>query len=449
MAGLEEWIERQHRYAAQAVLNSVSRVDLVKPRPGFGHIIRASKGSVVASCVLADWNPEPDYFFHWFRDSALIIDSLRLLHAAGDLGPEALEHVRDFVHFSRSLQKLDGRALVESALGWRARVAEDFVRFLRQDAELALVRGESVVAETRVNPDGTLDISSWTRPQHDGAPLRALALLRWARGASLDASFDAELSALVMSDLAFTLRAWREPAYDMWEEEKGLHYHTLCCSAAALSEGADWLDSRGDRDPAHAYRAESGAIFKALDEFWSSAEGFYRSRILPTGGRSPKDLDIAVIFAAIHALTRGRSHSVHDPRLHATLQKLESLFDERYEINRRRGAGTRPAMGRYDGDVYFSGGAYYFSTLGAAEFCYRAAAGDSAPSAWIERGDGYLATVRAFTPATGEMSEQFDQRTGEQTSARHLGWSYAAFISCIAARREVTRASVGSSGPTV
>ncbi len=27
-------------------------------------------------------------------------------------------------------------------------------------------------------------------------------------------------------------------------------------------------------------------------------------------------------------------------------------------------------MGRYAGDRYFSGGAYYFSTLGAAEFYY-------------------------------------------------------------------------------
>ena len=33
------------------------------------------------------------------------------------------------------------------------------------------------------------------------------------------------------------------------------------------------------------------------------------------------------------------------------------------------------------------------------------------------------------------MSEQFDQRTGAQTSARHLAWSYAAFITCVAARR--------------
>jgi glucoamylase len=106
-------------------------------------------------------------------------------------------------------------------------------------------------------------------------------------------------------------------------------------------------------------------------------------------------------------------------------------------------------MGRYAGDRYFSGGAYYFSTLGAAELCYRAAAafhaGAAGPAAmtrenahfWVTKGDAYLATVRAFTPPSGELSEQFDQHTGSQTSAKHLAWSYAAFISCVTARRVV------------
>ena len=434
MSDLENWIERQYRYSASAMLNSISRTDLEKSRPGFGHRVRARKGSIIASPVLADWNPEPDYFFHWFRDSAVIIDALRLLYEAQDIGAVALEHLQDFVRFGLSLQSLDGRALV-SAPTWRANVADDFVRFLRQDMELSLVHGAAVVAETRVNPDGTLDISSWTRPQHDGAPLRALALLRWARTVSFEEPFKSELSTLILSDLAFTHQFWREPSYDMWEEELGLHYHTLCVSAAALNAGADWLSALGNLQLAESYRAEAQTIARKLDEFWLPVQEFYRSRILPSGTRSPKDLDIAVVFAAIHALAEGPAHSVQDPRVHATLQKLEALFDARYLINRNRRAGTSPAMGRYDGDVYFSGGAYYFSTLGAAELCFRAALNSAHPKEWIQRGNGYLATVRAHTPGTGEMSEQFDQRTGEQTSARHLGWSYAAFISCISARR--------------
>jgi glucoamylase len=94
-------------------------------------------------------------------------------------------------------------------------------------------------------------------------------------------------------------------------------------------------------------------------------------------------------------------------------------------------------MGRYAGDKYYSGGAYYFSTLAAAEFCFRAAIGSSAAVDLIRRGDAFLETVRRFTPPSGDLSEQFDQSTGAQTSARHLAWSYAAFISCIVARRAV------------
>jgi glucoamylase len=100
-------------------------------------------------------------------------------------------------------------------------------------------------------------------------------------------------------------------------------------------------------------------------------------------------------------------------------------------------------MGRYKGDVYYSGGAYYFSTLAAAELCFRAAVRHSVDPheahlvdrQLLERGDAFLETVRAYTPPTGEMSEQFDQKTGAQTSAKHLAWSYAAFISCVVARR--------------
>src|SRR5262245_55494322 len=63
---LDRWIAREYAYAAKAMLASVSAVGLEKQRPGFGQTIRAKRGSIVASPVLASWDPEPDYFFHWF-----------------------------------------------------------------------------------------------------------------------------------------------------------------------------------------------------------------------------------------------------------------------------------------------------------------------------------------------------------------------------------------------
>jgi glucoamylase len=434
--GLEPWLDQQYGRAAAGMLASVSPVGLIKTRPGFGHTIRPVVGSIVASPVLADWNPEPDYFFHWFRDSAVVMDALRRLLESGDVGPAARQHFADFVQFSLSLQNLDGRKII-STLAWRENVAADFIRFLRRDDELETVHGDAIVAETRVNPDGTLDISSWTRPQHDGAPLRALAVLRWIRGVSFDAELGALVSKLVRSDLAFTFANWRVPSFDIWEEENGLHYYTLCISAAALDEGADWLEGAGDTALARSYRTEAEAIRRTLDGYWDADAAHYKSRVLASGARSTKELDIAVILAAIHALGVGTTHTVHDPKMHATLARLETLFDAAYLINRNHPVWRGPAMGRYRGDVYFSGGAYYFSTLGAAEFCFLAAAHSADAAGWIRRGDAFLETVRTYAPANGELSEQFDQNTGAQTSARHLAWSYAAFISCIAARRAV------------
>ena len=438
---LEQWLAREYRHAATEMLRSVSACAVVKERPGFGQTIRPVAGSIVASPVPASWDPDPDYFFHWFRDSAIVIDAVRLLYEAGRLGAEALTHFADFVRFSLSLKALDGRTLVEWP-SWRLKVLPDFVQYLRGD-DLLMISGDAVYADTRVNPDGTLDISRWTRPQHDGPPLRALAVLRWletlrdhAGAVAADTLADAER--LLRIDLALTAVHWREPSLDIWEEELGHHYFTMRVAAAALSEGAQWLQAAGDQSEAAALRAEASLIREALDAFWSPQQAYYRSRNLPAGAKSAKMLDISVILAAVHAGGGDDAHSARDPQMHATLDKLERLFDGLYAINRNRPRGRAPALGRYEGDAYFSGGAYYFSTLGAAEFCYLAAAaqarGSNARATWFSHGDEFLETVRAFTPASGDLSEQFDQRTGAQTSAKHLAWSYAAFISCVTAR---------------
>ena len=112
-------------------------------------------------------------------------------------------------------------------------------------------------------------------------------------------------------------------------------------------------------------------------------------------------------------------------------------------------------MGRYAGDRYYSGGAYYFATLAAAEFMFRLAEHRARRSsqdvgltdqterfeALIARGDSFMATVRAYTPANGDLSEQFDRTNGQQTSSKNLAWSHAALITAVAARRSAHRAA--------
>jgi glucoamylase len=58
----------------------------------------------------------------------------------------------------------------------------------------------------------------------------------------------------------------------------------------------------------------------------------------------------------------------------------------------------------------------------------------------MRRGDAFMATLRALTPADGALSEQVDRETGAPTSARHLTWSYAAFVSTARLRAQAAGA---------
>jgi glucoamylase len=392
---LEDWIASQRRHAAAMMRQSISPAT-VKSRPHFFQTIIPKPGAVVASPVLAAYDPEPDYFFHWYRDSALVMDALFLVQ---DEIADARSLFDDFVHFSAGLAALDGRnvPLLQAQPG--------FTQFLRHD--IAKAHGGAIAGETRVNPDGTLDVSDWPRPQYDGPAQRILTLLRWD-------IVTEEAAALLRADLAFVLRHASQSCFGVWEEENGLHYHALRVSAEALTRGADWLRTKEDDDFAGRCDGQAQALLRNLDKWWNGS--FIQAHILDSR-RPEKELDISVILAANHA------GAAPDERLKATLAKLEQLFGALYPINKGRAA---PALGRYGDDTYYGGGAWYAATLGAAEFCYRAT---DRP-----RGDAYLETVRAFTPQSGDMSEQFDRATGAQTSAQHLAWSYAAFITAIAAR---------------
>src|SRR5271155_2547471 len=112
MEPLDHWIERQYRHSASALMRSVSPVGIVKSRPGFAQTVRPRRGSIVASPVLGAYDPEPDYYFHWFRDAAVVVEAMReLFEDTGDA--QYLAHFDDFVNFSLSLQELDGRRLAE------------------------------------------------------------------------------------------------------------------------------------------------------------------------------------------------------------------------------------------------------------------------------------------------------------------------------------------------
>ena len=466
MTALDDWIEREARVAVSGMLRAISATRIIKERPDFGQRIAPRPGSVLASPVLAAYDPDPDYFFHWFRDSAIVIDALRAAREDGRVDATAVDRLGEFVDFSRTVRGLDGREFIRDGR-FRDKVQPSFLQYVRPNEEIAAVIGAAALAEARINPDGTLDFTRWARPQNDGPALEVLALTRWREAEpGLEATLQATMLELAIGDLDFILSRARAPSFDIWEEERGYHHFTQLVQAEALARGAEWLEEAGKAARAGACRAAADALAPSLEAYWSTADGFYRSRMSVTGGGSPqKALDIAVILGVLHAGRARGAHSVLDPKAQATLTALEDLFEAEYAINRDRPPERGPAMGRYANDAYYGGNPWYLATLAAAEFYFTLASAlrsgaelavtsdnarfrqrlgrESAAAAAFERGDTFMRTVRAYTPPSGDLSEQFDRATGAQTSAKQLAWSYAAFITAAASRRRAAQAIRG------
>lgn len=427
---LEEWAERQAKQCALKLGEAVSATALVREREFFGQTVRAAKGSVLASPTSAN----PDYFFHWLRDSAAVMDAVRLLLLKGENVDAWKERFNEFVTFSLGLGGISGSAFLKEHVGFRDKVFPNFLQYVRSDADIVAVEGERVLGEARYNADGTLDFICWNRPQHDGPAARALLCMRFWDEGLIDGDEKLRLKELIHRDLDYTAYNAGEPSFDIWEEEPAQHYYTALIQFAALARGVRWAEAEVSLNFAAHLREKALGLAGLLQQFWSENGGFIRSRLPHDGVESEKALDFAVILGVLHAGLEGGPHSVEDPRVRATMTKLEELFRGEYALNRDRESGI--VFGRYKGDAYVSGGAYFFSTFGAAEYFYRLAA--SVPeeaAALIAKGDAILARTRDFIPASGALSEQFDQTTGEQTSASDLTWSYACFLTAWNARQ--------------
>ena len=466
-AGLEAWLAAQARFATSRLLRAISATDLIMLRPGFGQRVIPVRGSVLASPVVAHYDPDPDYFFHWFRDAAVVIDALRVAIGAGYAPPSAAARCEEFIEFSLALQSLDGRELLRHD-EWRRHVQPSFRQYLRPESELAALRGAAISADARVNADGTLDLIRWQRPQADGPAMRALTLLRWWQQCpeACGPAWRSRAAGLIHLDLEFTRAELQRPCSGIWEEAHGHHYYTELLQSEALTCGAAWLAATGHPESARQAGLEAERARAALERFWDPARRFYR---YATSGGAPdpgRELDTSALLGVLHAARPAGAHSVLDPRAQATLAALAALFDSLYAINRGRPSDFGPALGRYASDQYYGGGAWYIATLAAAEFYFRLAAalasgepladsmenelfrqhlgactrGETLGQRALERGDDFMRTVRAFTPESGELSEQFDRTTGEQRSAKHLSWSYAAFITAAASRAAACQA---------
>lgn len=420
-ADFNSWLACMTQRSIAAMERAISATQLIRRRVAFGQTIVPAKGSVLASPVIADWDPEPDYFFHWLRDSALVMRTIADLTRDASSNDERARwrgHFEDFVDFSLALSKLNGAEFLARSRH-RQITRRGFRKFLRPNSEIRVLAGDRLLGEPRFNPDGTIDIFRWSRPQYDGPALRALACLRYLAASGPRTE---KLNRLLRLDLDFTLRHAGRRCIGPWEEpgQNTHHYYVALVQLGALVHGRHFADD------ADAWDKAEKKLRAGLERHWSEQHQVYMAQRAPLADNADGVIDAAQLLAVLDADLPDGPHSVWDPRVHKTQSAIEDFFAREFPINRGR---TAPALGRYRGDRYFGGGAWYPTTLAAASLYYCRARRGQVRDALLKRGDDFMGTVRKFTLPDGALSEQVDRATGMQCSARHLTWSYAAFVS--------------------
>ncbi len=420
---LSDWIEVRRDGAIKALRTAVSATDVCRHRTEFGSQVRPSRGSVVASPRMANWNPEPDYFHHWVRDAAVVMRVLPDILKTS--GPEDTtwwcQAFMDYVAFSLQISDPDQEPLPNNPL--KASTQSDYRKYLRPDRELRALTGASRLGEPRCAADGTPDLERWNRPQDDGPALRASGVLAVLDTCPRLATNDT--NRLLQRDLAHLCHVAGRPCIGPWEEAPPRRdSFTLISQWDALIRGAAWRNGQGLDGSELQKRAREvlGWIELTADQTVPAWRASVES--------APGSYDSATILAILHAGQKKGPLAITAPRTRGTVVALEAQFRALYPINKDRDV---PAMGRFASDVFFEGNPWFPVTLGFAELHYDIAAHTRKRDAF-ERADAWMALIREVIPDGDAIPEQFDRATGAPVSCLGLSWSAAAFVGAASAR---------------
>ncbi|EEP80436.1 glucoamylase [Uncinocarpus reesii 1704] len=420
---LDQWLEAEGTFALQAILDNIG--------PNGAKVRGAHAGIVVASPSKSN----PDYFYTWTRDAALVFKQLVDTFIAGNY--DLQDKIHEFITAQAELQTVSNPSGTLSTGG---------------------------LGEPKFHVNQTAFTGDWGRPQHDGPPLRATAMITYAKWLVDNGHVDAARSIVwpvVQNDLAYVGQYWNSTGFDLWEEVKGSSFFTAIAQHRALVEGGNLARQLG----VDCSQCESQApqVLCFLQSFWSG------TNIIANFGGDRSGLDTNSILGIIHnfdpeADCDDNTFQPCSSRALANHKRVTDSFRSIYPINSRIPSDQAVAVGRYAEDVYYGGQPWYLATFAAAEMLYNAIyqwnrTGEmsitdvSLPffkgvysSAQVGKysassrafsdimanvtkyADGYLNIARRYTPCSGALAEQFSKADGRPLSASDLTWSYAALL---------------------
>ncbi len=367
-------------------------------------------GMVVASPSRSN----PDYYYDWVRDTALTYRSLI-----------------DFYELKKD-QKIKKMIFV-----WID--AESY----RQNQPTFTGLGEP-----KYFIDGSGYTGGWGRPQNDGPALRALAMIKFARLMLKEGNTDYVLKKLyhgvipadspIKKDLEYTAHHWREPSFELWEEEMGMHFYTLLSQHTALQEGAKLARELGDGGAADFYETQSRLVGEFIkDAFLDSQIGIKATIRKVNGGLGYKhsNIDVAPLLALLHNSPYQKLFTLRSASVKKYVETLINTFQNLYNINKAY-PELGVSIGRYPEDRYDGyettgvGNPWFLATLALGEY-YCQARNETKNLKYNDLIEKQFARALFHSDRQGGMSEQFNHMTGTMQGAIELTWSHNSFMTAM------------------
>ncbi len=380
-----------------------------------------------------------DYFFNWTRDSAITMSAV--LSAAPTQIPAAgaSELLANYVNFASTCQGSGGG-----------------------------------IGQAKYTPEGA---STGAADESDGPALRILTILQGYAG--LDPGTQNVAQRVIATDFQYLLdnNRYQQPTVTHWEDTYGQSLFARSVQLRAFNQIIANGAALGIPVPAGAPAAVT-FLTGQIPLHFSGASGtppnVYQSVLnssrLSGDPAAAYDPSVDPILACIY----GDGIAATDPKLLSTAAQVRAQWgpggSDAYPINAADQANGNggPLIGRYLGDEYdglsltsntghpwavcscsfaqlyyelaaaIDNGAQVPDDPLAATFLSQVNVSSTTPSAQVSSalrtaGDSILAAI-VYHSNGFELSEQFDQGNGFEKSVSNLTWSYAAFLSAVAAR---------------
>jgi glucoamylase len=296
--------------------------------------------------------------------------------------------------------------------------------------------------------DGSGYTGGWGRPQNDGPALRAIAMIKFARMLLKEGNHDYVVKVLyhgvlpansvIKKDLEYTAHNWRDPSFDLWEEEMGMHFYTLLAQHTALQEGAKLAKELRDESAGQFYQLQADLIANMLkSEFTDSHIGIKTTIRKVNGGLGYKhsNIDVAPLLALLHNSPYQKLFSLRSANVKRYIQTLTSTFSNLYMVNKAL-PELGVALGRYPEDRYDGyattgvGNPWFLATLALGEY-YCLAQQEARTLKYSDEVEKQFARVLFHSDRKGALSEQFNHGNGGMQGAVELTWSHNAFMTAM------------------